>query len=269
MAIHKLSNQKVIVKKVAKGSGNSNALLQLESEAQFRFTSTLLQSSIALIESSNFLFLVKEYHTGIPLSEYWKTVKRKDRFTQLIHLVELTRHPFNELQKLQLVHADIKPSNLLVELDDLGNLKKVKLIDFGLAFYTHRLPKRKTLFALGFSAPELILNQLNTVNHSTDLYAFGSVIFWLLESKIPNLDENPALTTNLQINLPLPELSWRYKNIQQILHKLTHKHAFKLPPNRMSSQEMNAHLSRAMSLRYQNLDEFYRDLITKKEKRFF
>lgn len=264
-----MTNLPVIVKKVFKSEENYRAIQQIKSEAQFSFSSPFLQSSLALIEKPTCFYLVKEYFEGIPLLKHWETLKRKNKLNCLKDFVYQTLPVFDALKKANVVHADIKPSNLIVTQDKKGAIETVKLIDFGLSFYTDNIPNRQTLFPLGFSAPELILNRLKLVNHATDLYAFGIVLFYLLEGHIPNLNANPTIATNLQITVSLPELQWRYRQVYPLLERLTHKANFKIPPNRLDSQKVDLILSEAMSRRFQSLDAFYLELIAVGEKKWF
>lgn len=269
LAEDKDTKQKVIVKYVAKSLKNQKAIEQLRSEHKFQFTETCLQSSLYLIEDEKGIALIKTFIEGATLADYWKSVKRKDKFTALKELVEKCIPAFELLREKEIIHADIKPANIIVKTDRSKSVESVSFIDFGLAFEKSEIPNRKTLFALGFSAPELILNRLYLANHTTDLYSFGIVLYTLLESEIPNIHPNPSITTNLQLNLPLPSLSRKYKNLQISLDKLTLKHAFKIPPNRMDKSEVDKQLKKAISDRYSSLTQFYEQFPLTKRKSWF
>ncbi len=80
-----------------------------------------------------------------------------------------------------LVHYDLKPANVLVQ--DLGQGKKVKLVDFGLA-----TPQQSTLRAtagsLLYMSPEILLKE-RVANHRSDLYALGVILFQLFTRQHP------------------------------------------------------------------------------------
>ena len=66
----------------------------------------------------------------------------------------------NVLSELNIVHSDIKPDNILIELNDDGTeISKLKLIDFGSAFTTDKFSN------ISGTTPEYlppeILNYLN------------------------------------------------------------------------------------------------------------
>jgi serine/threonine protein kinase len=78
-----------------------------------------------------------------------------------------------ELQKSQIVHCDINPSNILIEL----KTGKVQLIDFGLALNGSDLREGGTL---DYLAPEQAGRTGKRVDHRSDLYALGASLFDLL-----------------------------------------------------------------------------------------
>jgi serine/threonine protein kinase len=122
---------------------------------------------------------------------------------------------------------------------------------------------------LGFAAPELLLNRLSIVNQSTDIYALGILIWRLYTGELPLTHPNPSIFTNLQLTHPLPNDSSIPKRLFPILEKMTVKHQFQLPPNKMGRNEVDELLSKAMLQRYTNLTEVLNDIQEMISKRSF
>ena len=154
---------------------------------------------------------------------------------------------FAHLNTEQIVHCDIKPENILINgtLDSF----EVSLIDFGLSLHQHNFEERNTLFPLGFAAPELLLNQLEIVTQKSDIYALGILIWRLYSGHLPLTHPNPSIFTNLQLTHPLPEHTELPRKIFSILERMTVKHSFDLPPNKMKQEDVRSFLEAAMQKR--------------------
>lgn len=253
----KSTSKQFVIKFLDKTRAKESAILQLKSEATFSFDSNQLQSSIELSESETELFLVKEYLQGIPLAEFTDGKKKKEKLRILKAIFSDLLPAFEELRKMELVHADLKPGNILVTETDSDI--KASLIDFGLSFKITDYSDRKLLFPLGYAAPELLLNKLEIVNFTTDCYALGTTIWRIFEEKLPLIHPNPSITTNLQLNHPLPELSKSLREVNAFIQKCTQKHSFKIPPSNMKRSEQLVELKKAQQLRYACYIEFMND----------
>src|SRR3989338_1720117 len=198
---------------------------------------------------------------SIPL----KSIKSKQKPAVLLHLLEQLKPVFEELSRQQIVHLDIKPSNLIIN----GTLENfdVYLIDFGLAMRTDSVDHRGTLFALRYAAPELLLNRLHLADQHTDLFALGIVLWQSFTGKLPLLHPNPGITTNLQLTHPLPDHDDIPKRYLPILKRLCVKHSFGVTPNYLPPETMDAYLKEAMDQRYVNLEEVISDWKLAMEKR--
>ena len=174
---------------------------------------------------------------------------------------------FEELQSEHIVHCDIKPSNILISAkkDDFD----VYLIDFGLAIKRNLIDDRKILFPLGYASPELLLNHLDIVDHRSDLFALGILIWRLIVDELPLRHPNPSIYTNLQLTYPLPDHIELPKGLYPILQKMTCKYQFQLPPNKLSREEIRTSLLTGISQRYKNIKEVSIALNQLKERKSF
>ena len=79
-------------------------------------------------------------------------------------------HALRFLEEQGIIHADLKPSNILVT--SLDDFPKVKLIDFGLSRHTESMPIWGG--TLAYRAPETIIGIECTP--ALDMWAFGCII---------------------------------------------------------------------------------------------
>jgi len=102
-----------------------------------------------------------------------------------------------------IVHRDVKPSNIISTRDG-----RCYLTDFGIAMILGQQRVTKTGAVIGtvhYMSPEQIRQPL-TIDHRTDIYAFGAVLFEMLTG-IPPFDDNTGnefLIKEAHVNTPPP-----------------------------------------------------------------
>lgn len=248
-----------VLKHLRKTAQNAHLVPLLRQEAGFSFNEPGLPQTIAWEENDVEIRLVRSYQQGIPLDLYWKTLPKKQQFPFVLLLIQKLAPMFQTLEEQQVIHADIKPGNILVETTPAG--PEIHLIDFGMAFRQQEIPQRGTLFSLGYAAPEIILNRLHLANQSTDLFALGIVIWQLFNGKLPLTHANPAVMTNLQVTYPLPLTREIPKMLRPVIAKMCFKHRFQLPPNRTAPETVDNFLLEAIGQRYANIMELQAALL--------
>jgi serine/threonine protein kinase len=251
-------SKKFILKSLEKSTSNVHLQDRLRNEATFSFDHQQLPTVIQFEESETEILLLLEHKEGLTLDVFWKSVRKKERIKTLKAVLHGLLPAMETLKEQHMVHCDIKPSNILV-FEQQGELE-IHIIDFGLALNSKESETRKILFPLGFAAPELILNQLNCVDHTTDLYALGITIWRIFAGKLPLTHPNPSIFTNLQLVHPLPEHENIPNDLVKILNKMCLKHAFRTAPNLLPQQEVIATLMRTNSLRFQHLEEMIKEV---------
>lgn len=247
---HQISGDLGVKKQITIYHKNEHLIHLLRQESELNFQNSGLPKTLAFEENDSTLTLIRSYLPGVPLDEFWKELPRKHRLDFLKSLIRKLTPIFNELNQLSVVHCDIKPTNILVTPQ-----WEFSLIDFGIAIIRNNDEQRKTLFALGYSAPELILNELELVDQTTDIFALGITIWQLFTGKLPLTHANPGIMTNLQITHPLPIDKRIPKHWMFILQKMCWKHQFNLPPSHLKKAEVQLALKNAMHQRFQNLEE--------------
>lgn len=264
---HHISGIAGVCKLLTKTEKNEHLWPLLRREATWSFEEKGLPHTLAFRETDTGIVLIRNYQQGIPLNQFWMKTGRKKRVELVIQLVEKLVPVFNILRTRQIVHCDIKPSNILVS--GTAENFEVSLIDFGMAVSMQQPPERKTLFALGYSAPELILNRLHLIDHTTDLFALGICIWQLFAGKLPLMHANPGIMTNLQITYPLPENNAVPKEIYKVLQQMCFKFPFQRPPHHLPQEEADNFLKEAMSKRFQSLEEVLAALKQPKPQTWF
>lgn len=255
-----------VMKVLRKESGNAHLVARLVHESTFNFSDTNFPRTIDYYETEQELLLVRSYFDGETLDHYWSTLKKKERMQFLKLLIHKLIELFQVLEENQVVHCDIKPSNIIIgpQVNDFD----VHLIDYGLAIHRGQLDSRNILFPLGFAAPELLLNHLDLVDQRTDIYALGVVIWRLFTGKLPLTHPNPSIFTNLQLTHPLPDHHDLPKGLYKILSKMCNKYTFPKPPNLLPLDEVINSLKNGRDGRYSSLTEVEQDLNALNQRRF-
>ena len=118
-------------------------------------------------------YFVMDYIDGVPLSEW---AQSQPSLFRRLSVMDDSAGALDALHRGGQVHADIKPSNLLVHTLDVpgsGEVPTAVLVDFGvMRAITLALPS-KVIGTHGFTAPEL--HQGGTYSPASDLYAFAMV----------------------------------------------------------------------------------------------
>ncbi len=117
------------------------------------------------------------------------------------------------------IHGDLKPSNVLLDIPPDGSLPTVHVLDLGLAWLMkdridHRLDGSSEASPTvrwgagtpGWMAPEQIRFATPHIGPGTDLYALGCILFALLTGKEPYVGTNEELLEKHR-NAPIPEPS--------------------------------------------------------------
>ncbi len=166
-------------------------------------------------------YIVMQYVEGQSLQDVIK--QNTLTFESIINLALQICEGLNKAYQAGIIHRDIKPSNIVMDADG-----RPKLLDFGLATVkgTEKLTRTgSTLGTVGYMSPEQV--QGKEVDHRSDLFSFGIILYELIAGRRPFAGETEAAILN-SIQNDTPEPLARYKadvpdELQRIISKLLEK----------------------------------------------
>ena len=163
-------------------------------------------------KDSRFLYHVCEYIEGQTLSE-WMFDNPKPSIAQVREIVSQVIAALRTFQRLELVHRDLKPDNIMI--DKFG---QIKLIDYGTALIASLDENNDTLTetvpqgSLNYIAPETLL-ELSATNVS-DIFSLGVICYEMLCGELPYKPmQNTTITQNSY-------KQWQYRSIKQFRPEL-------------------------------------------------
>ncbi|WP_372368072.1 protein kinase [Candidatus Uabimicrobium sp. HlEnr_7] len=131
-------------------------------------------------------YIVMQYVKGKTLEEY--LVKNALSFKQKISLIIPILEAMHYAHEKGIIHRDIKPSNILISKE-----RKPLLMDFGLVKIMESKSLTQTgvvVGTLGYMSPEQAWQTSKKVDHRTDIYSFGVLIYKILSNHMPTSGEN-------------------------------------------------------------------------------
>jgi serine/threonine protein kinase/tetratricopeptide (TPR) repeat protein len=182
----------VAVKLIKPGMDSQEVLARFDAERQALAVmdhpniARVLDAGVA---ASGRPYFVMEYVKGEPITDFCdaKKLTPNERLT----LVQKVCHAIQHAHQKAIIHRDVKPSNILVELMD--GRPEPKVIDFGLAKALGGKLTDKTLVTetgrtvgtLLYSSPEQAAGRTHEVDTRTDIYSLGAVLYELLAGTPP------------------------------------------------------------------------------------
>lgn len=169
------------------------------------------------------------------------------------------------LHALGVVHRDIKPSNIVLRHQPDADITKcdfsnVAIIDFEQAMTLPYDGTARTQFALIYSPPEMLLKHNELVGPGADLFALATTIYHLVMGKTPYTDCNPEVLINLQLTYPMKKPGRMTDSLFAVLSRAAYKQPFRLPPRRLSPDEITDTLRKGVEGRYASATDMLADL---------
>jgi len=192
------------------------------------------------VVADDLCYIVMEYVQGGTLEECCD-VKKLLPVERVVEIVFKCTRALDFAHRIGVTHRDIKPANILFVGDDPLS-GDIKISDFGAAIVDH--PDRTQVSGIGspaYMSPEQVREL--PLDHRTDIYSLGVVMYQLLTGQLPFLASN------------------NYNIVYQIIH------GEPTPPSKLRHgipETLDAIIARAMNkdvnARYQTWESFGQDL---------
>ncbi len=182
---HQISlNRDVALKVLRRDLSNDDEFVK-RFDIEAKFVALLIHQNIIQVYSKGTTegihYFAMEYVDGEDLSY---KIKRGDRFSEAeaIGIIIQACQGLESAWKRNIIHRDIKPSNIMITGDGV-----VKIADFGLAKSLDVSQKLSMpgvyMGTVSYTSPEQ--GEAKKVDHRTDIYSLGIVLYELLTSKVP------------------------------------------------------------------------------------
>ena len=154
------------------------------------------------------LYLVMAHYEGETLKE--RIARGPLKLNDAIDIATQVGEGLAKAHAAGIVHRDIKPANLMVTPDGT-----VKILDFGLAKLAGSEGVTQTGTTVGtvaYMSPEQAKGQ--QVDHRTDIWSLGVVLYEMLAGEPPFQGENLAAVVHAVVNVDQQSLSGAYSSAQ-------------------------------------------------------
>lgn len=179
-------------------------------------------------DSSPFIgyFLVMEYFEGIDLrkwAENFRIVNNHISLSDIKNILYSIAGALDYAHAENIIHRDIKPENILLSND----MKKVKLLDFGLAqkIIVKSQEKLQEVSQISgtllYMSPEQWKGKYQT--QSSDLYSFAVLIYELLSGTMPFYNEDIFKLKSSVLNDTVPDIQGLNLPVMNVIRKALSK----------------------------------------------
>ncbi len=257
-------NVPVTVKRLEKYSSTLPEIMRRLSQLDHPNIAKVLDAFVA---PDGCLYIVRQYIQGTDLKHVLtqKNIYRKVDEQCFVEAAKAVLRGLQAVHELGVIHRDIKPSNVVIRHNEGENpheadFTTATLIDFEQAMLYPNPGNPSSSFALIYSPPEMLLKHNHLIAPASDLFALGTTLYHLVMGKTPYSDCNPEILVNLQLTYPMKQPARMDDKLLSVLAKAAYKEPFRLPPRRLTAEEVEQTLQLGIAKRYQTAAEMLGEL---------
>lgn len=236
-AIRLADNKTVIVKReeVPKVF-DSQSRFRLNYELLQRFDSPLIIKALDWLESEHYQTLIMEDFAAVNLANFLQQTDQALPLPLALQIAKQLAEAVVLIHQQQIVHRDIHPGNVLINPDTL----QLKVTDFELASLLSRerstpAPPERLEGSLAYLSPEQTGRVNRSIDHRSDLYSLGIVLFELFSGEPPFSAPDALGYVHAHIARPPPSLTAVRPEIPPALAEIIDKLLNKNPEDRYQS----------------------------------
>lgn len=258
-------DEKVIVKFFNPQRSSQEFAFRFKAEALYAFGRDDIQDALDFISNDNGYFLVKKYIPGLSLKQTRlnriELKEWKEGFLKLLDTLAF-------LHVKGIVHADIKPSNIIWQKTEETMPESPVLIDFGLARFS-KLHYTDSFFSFIYSPAEMQLGFPELMGAHTDLYSLGITLYEAVTGDLAyELEsDSPMILEQMQISYPLEKRDNLPADWFALINYMCQKPHFKKPHRMYSKKEQEQLVKEAIERRPQDIVRLKEMAINLSEKR--
>lgn len=251
-----LANDPNLDREVALKVPKPHVLLSAESVARFqreaRSAAILSHPNIVPVYESGSLgpiqFIASEFCPGPTLRQWFSENGKKPNPKMAVEIVCCLADALQHAHQRGIIHRDLKPANIILVEGERSTASRLRITDFGLA---RQLSDDESLTANGaivgtpaYMSPEQARGK-DVVDHRTDIYSLGMILYELLTGKSPFKRKNHMSSIAAVINEAIPAVRESNPKIDLDLEAVCLKALEKDPSSRyQSAHELGTDLQR-------------------------
>ncbi len=163
------------------------------------------------------LWIAMDYVDGTDTAELLATYPQGLPQRQVLDIVTGVAEALDYAHQCQLLHRDVKPSNILLARLESGE-QRILLADFGIARHadeTSNLTQTNmTVGTVSYAAPEQLMGEV--IDGRADQYALAATAYHLLSGSPPFQHTNPAVVISQHLTAAPPSLADRRPDLANL-----------------------------------------------------
>lgn len=183
--------------------------------------------------TSDHIYVVSEYVEGVDFETFYG-LKKAVRLSDAMALMRRAIRGLMYMHERQIIHRNIKPSNFLIT-----GANEVRVTGFGIAKSLDANVNRLTVVGQIIAAPFYMSPEqcvcANNIDHRTDIYSIGCVLYFSVCRRPPFSHKNYFDVMMAHVKEPPPPIGLLVENCPKILVDLIERTMAKKPENRPDS----------------------------------